>query len=199
MANRRVAKSHRAARKKKMKTTKKSSLLESAAAAAAAGGVSRTGAGKQTTKKRLAPTRVRVVNGVAQKQRKAFAEIESLQKAKSRLVKQQVVERMVLKDHLRDLEARKERIRRGDSAKTERRELAKYIRQLKAEQQVKHASELQNVEAELKRLVEERDNVRAARTAAGVNEEDADWEDVEDDAAEVDEDELQRMFAHLVV
>lgn len=195
MANRRVAKSHRIARKKKMKTTKKSSLLESAAAA---GGL-RTGAGKQTTKKRLAPTRVRVVNGVAKKQKKSFAEIETLQKTKSRLVKQQVAERMVLKEHLRDLEDRKNRIRRGDSAKTERRELAKYIRQLKQEQQVKHASELQNVEAELKRLIEERDNVRAARAAAGADEEDADWEDVEDGVDDVDEDELQRMFAHLTV
>lgn len=195
MANRRVAKSHRAARKKKMKTTKKSSLLESVAAA---GGL-RSGAGKVAAKKRLAPTRVRVVNGVAKKQQKSFSEIESMQKAKSTLVKQQVAERMVLKEHLRDLEARKERIRRGDSAKTERRELAKYIRQLKQEQQVKHASELQNVEGELRRLIDERDNVRAARTAAGANEEDADWEDVEEDVADVDEEELQRMFAHLVV
>lgn len=176
-----------------MKTTKKASLLEGAA------GALRSGAGKQTTKKRLAPTRTRVVNGVAKKQKKSFAEIDSLQKAKSRLVKQQVAERMVLKEHLRDLEARKDRIRRGDSAKTERRELAKYIRQLKEEQQVKHASELQNVEAELKRLIDERDNVRAARAAAGVDEEDADWEDVEDGVDDADEDELQRMFAHLTV
>ncbi|KPI89960.1 hypothetical protein ABL78_0928 [Leptomonas seymouri] len=195
MANRRVAKSHRLARKKKMKTTKKSSLLESAAAASGL----RTGAGKQTTKSQRAPTRMRIVNGVAKKQQKRFAEIESLQKSKSRLMKQQVVERMVLKEHLRDLEARKDRIRRGESAKTERRELAKYIRQLKQEQQVKHASELQNVEAALKQLMDERQSVRAARAAAGLNEEDAEWEDVENDAEDVDEDELQRMFAHLTV
>ncbi|KAL7701070.1 hypothetical protein NQL31_005333 [Lotmaria passim] len=189
MANRRVAKSHRLARKKKMKTAKKSSLLESVAAT-----------GKLTTKKRLAPARVRVVNGVAKKQRRTFSEIETLRKTKSQLMKRQAAERMVLKEHLRDLEARKDRLRRGDSAKTERRELAKYIRQLKQEQQVKHASELQNVEAELKRLIDERDNVRAARAAAGMKEEDADWEDVEDEVDEdVDEDELQRMFAHLTV
>ncbi|KPA78585.1 hypothetical protein ABB37_06185 [Leptomonas pyrrhocoris] len=196
MANRRVAKSHRTGRKKKMKMAKKSSPLASAAAAVSG---LRTGAGKHTTKTRLAPTRVRVVNGVAKRQQKSFSEVESLQKTKSRLMKQQVVERMVLKEHLRDLEARKDRIRRGDSAKTERRELAKYIRQLKQEQQVKQASELQNVEVELKRLIDERDNVRAVRTAAGVNEEDADWEDVEDEVEDVDEDALQRMFAHLTM
>jgi septal ring factor EnvC (AmiA/AmiB activator) len=195
MSNRRVAKSHRLAQKKKIKTAKKSSPLD---AVTAAGG-HRAGAGKQISKKRLAPTRVRVVDGVTKKQRKRFSEIESLQKTKSRLMKQQVAERMVLKEHLRELEARKDRIRRGDSAKTERRELAKYIRQLKQEQQVKHASELQNVEAELQRLIDERDDVRAARAAAGMNEEDADWEDVEDGVDDIDEDELQRMFAHLTV
>ncbi|SYZ64729.1 hypothetical_protein (plasmid) [Leishmania braziliensis MHOM/BR/75/M2904] len=107
---------------------------------------------------------------------------------------------MVLKEHMRDLEARKNRIRRGETAKTERRELAKYIRQLKQEQQVKHASELTNVEMELKRLINERDKVRTARVADGMNEEDVDWEDIGDaDDDDVNEDELQRMFAHLTM
>ncbi|KAG5508057.1 hypothetical protein GH5_07114 [Leishmania sp. Ghana 2012 LV757] len=191
MANRRIAKSHRMARKKKLKTAKRSSADESAA---------RVGAGKIARKLKTAAARVRVVDGVTKKQRHRFEEIESLKKRKSRLLKQQAAERMVLKEHMRDLEARKDRIRRGETAKTERRELAKYIRQLKQEQQVKHASDLSSVEAELKRLINQRDEVRAARAAAGMNEEDADWEDVGDaDDNDVDEDELQRMFAHLTM
>ncbi|KAG5481388.1 hypothetical protein LSCM4_07100 [Leishmania orientalis] len=191
MANRRIAKSHRMARKKKLKTAKRSSAAESAA---------RAGAGKIARKRKTAAARVRVVDGITKKQRRRFEEIESLKKQKSRLLKQQAAERMVLKEHMRDLEARKDRIRRGETAKTERRELAKYIRQLKQEQQVKHASDLSNVEAELKRLIDQRDEVRAARAAAGMNEEDTDWEDVGDaDDSDVDEDELQRMFAHLTM
>nr|CAJ2470916.1 unnamed protein product [Leishmania braziliensis] len=191
MVNRRIAKSHRLARKKKLKITKKTSVDESAA---------RAGAGKNAGKRKTAATRVRVVNGVTKKQQHRFGEIESLKKQKSKLLKQQAAERMVLKEHMRDLEARKNRIRRGETAKTERRELAKYIRQLKQEQQVKHASELTNVEMELKRLINERDKVRTARVADGMNEEDVDWEDIGDaDDDDVNEDELQRMFAHLTM
>ncbi|KAG5481066.1 hypothetical protein LSCM1_06744 [Leishmania martiniquensis] len=191
MANRRLAKSHRMARKKKRKTAKRSS---------ADGSTARAGAGKATRKQKMAEARVRVVDGVATKQKSWFEDIESLKRQKSKLLKQQAAERMVLKEHMRDLEARKDRIRRGETARMERRELAKYMRQLKQEQQVKHASELSNVEAELKRLMDERDKVRAARVAAGMNEEDADWEDVGDaDDEDVDEDELQRMFAHLTM
>ncbi|KAG5507634.1 hypothetical protein JKF63_06583 [Porcisia hertigi] len=188
MANRRIARGHRLARKKKLKTTKKSALNESAL---------RVGAVKTGGRKNMAATRVRVINGVPKKQQRRFGEIESLKKQKSKLLKQQAAERMVLKEHMRDLEARKARIRRGETAKTERRELAKYIRQLKQEQQVKHTSELSNVEAELKRLMDERDQVRAT---AGKNEEDADWEDIGDaDDDDVNEEDLQRMFAHLTV
>ncbi|XQJ26429.1 hypothetical protein NXY56_002391 [Leishmania guyanensis] len=191
MVNRRIAKGHRLARKKKLKITKKTSVDESAA---------RAGAGKNARKRKTAATRVRVVNGVTKKQQHRFGEIESLKKQKSKLLKQQAAERMVLKEHMRDLEARKNRIRRGETAKTERRELAKYIRQLKQEQQVKHASELTNVEMELKRLINERDKVRTARVADGMNEEDVDWEDIGDaDDDDVNEDELQRMFAHLTM
>ncbi|CAJ1022245.1 hypothetical protein Q4I30_002823 [Leishmania utingensis] len=191
MVNRRIAKGHRLARKKKLKITKKASVDESAA---------RAGAGKTAGKRKTAATRVRVVNGVTKKQQHRFGEIESLKKQKSKLLKQQAAERMVLKEHMRDLEARKNRIRRGETAKTERRELAKYIRQLKQEQQVKHASELTNVEMELKRLINERDKVRTARVADGMNEEDVDWEDIGDaDDDVVNEDELQRMFAHLTM
>ncbi|AIN97279.1 hypothetical protein LPMP_180980 [Leishmania panamensis] len=191
MVNRRIAKGHRLARKKKLKITKKTSVDESAA---------RAGAGKNARKRKTAATRVRVVNGVTKKQQHRFGEIESLKKQKSKLLKQQAAERMVLKEHMRDLEARKNRIRRGETAKTERRELAKYIRQLKQEQQVKHASELTNVEMELKRLINERDKVRTARVADGMNEEDVDWEDIGDaDNDDVNEDELQRMFAHLTM
>ncbi|CBZ25606.1 conserved hypothetical protein [Leishmania mexicana MHOM/GT/2001/U1103] len=191
MVNRRIAKGHRLARKKRMKTAKKSSVDGSAA---------RAGVGKSAGKRKMAAMRVRVVNGVSKKQQQCFGEIESLTKQKSKLLKQQAAERMVLKEHLRDLEARKERIRRGETAKAERRELAKYIRQLKQEQQVKHVSELSNLEVELKRLIDERDNVRAARAAAGMNEDDADWEDVGDaDDDDINEDDLQRMFAHLTM
>ncbi|CAJ1022149.1 hypothetical protein Q4I32_002849 [Leishmania shawi] len=191
MVNRRIAKGHRLARKKKLKITKKTSVDESAA---------RAGAGKNARKRKTAATRVRVANGVTKKQQHRFGEIESLKKQKSKLLKQQAAERMVLKEHMRDLEARKNRIRRGETAKTERRELAKYIRQLKQEQQVKHASELTNVEMELKRLINERDKVRTARVADGMNEEDVDWEDIGDaDDDDVNEDELQRMFAHLTM
>lgn len=201
MANRRIAKGHRLARKKKLKTTKKSSVVTAASSGTAAA-AARAGAGKVLAKRagNTAATRVRVVNGVSKTQKNHFSEVEVLHKQRSKLMKQQAAERMVLKEHLRDLEARKDRIRRGDTAKTERRELAKYIRQLKQEQQVKHASELSNVEAELKRLTDQRDQVRASRVAAGMNEEDADWEDVGDaNEDDINEDELQRMFAHLTV
>lgn len=190
MANRRIAKGSRTVKKKKLKLSRKESLATPVAAAkakrkASAAGSTRalSGGGKR-------------VEGQREKRANPARVITSLEKQRSSLIKKHAAERMVLKEHMRDLEARKDRIKRGEHAKTERRELAKYIRQLKQEQQVKHASELANVEEELKRLIAERTAGHASKTSGG-NEEDDDWEDVDD--GDMDEAELLQMFAHLTV
>ncbi len=63
----------------------------------------------------------------------------------SALRKKHAQERMVLKEHMAELK-RKRRVRsRGDDAATERRQMGKYMRQLRGQQIAKHASELQGV------------------------------------------------------
>lgn len=69
-------------------------------------------------------------------------------KQHSLLLKKQQKEKMALKHHVRDLVDRKAKIVRGQNARLERRELAKYIRQLQLEQQEKHASEKLALQAE---------------------------------------------------
>lgn len=147
--------------------------------------------------------------------------IGALKKARTALRKQQQVERMTLKQHTAELERRRVSIRKGDSAKQERRELGKYIRQLKEEQLTKHKTDLASVQAELHQVIDEgEEKFERKRNPKNKNvfgqqqrneEEEADrndvddgdggWEDVPqlgDDDDSMDEDGLQDMFAHLI-
>ncbi|RNF25956.1 uncharacterized protein Tco025E_01802 [Trypanosoma conorhini] len=179
MGRRRVGGNSRVLRKKKLKLSKRTSTVDDiSAVVAAAAGV------KKTTHLRLKRSGSRVSSG---KQRAAA--LEALQKQRSQLLKQQAAERMVLKEHTRELEARRQRIRKGENAKMERRELGKYIRQLREEQKAKHHSELAAVEEAVKK--------HGGKKASDMKRDADEWEDVEDDSEEFDEDELQGMFAHL--
>lgn len=116
---------------------------------------------------------------------------------RSSLYKKQAKERSVLKRHLVDLKERRERIRKGDTAKMDRRELGKYIRQLRKEQTEKHEDELRSVEETLHRL-------RARRQAKHEREANDEWTDVESDVDEMpegtettDPEQLRAMFANL--
>jgi hypothetical protein len=76
------------------------------------------------------------------------------------LRKRHVQERSVLKQHLQELKQRRANLRRGADAKNERREMGKYMRTLKAQQEEKHAKELaelqQRVDAEKAKGLPER-------------------------------------------
>lgn len=63
------------------------------------------------------------------------------------LLKKQAQERMVLKEHLADLRRKRVGRVRGDDAKQERRQMGKYMKQLRAQQISKHATEIGDVEA----------------------------------------------------
>jgi hypothetical protein len=64
------------------------------------------------------------------------------------LRKKQAQERMVLKEHLKDLQRKKLSRVRGDEAKNERRQMGKYIKELKKQQVAKHSAEIANVTSE---------------------------------------------------
>lgn len=180
MANRRLARGSRTLSKKKAKIAKKATLASE----------------KGFSKKSAVPTsgRLRIKATRKINVRSPTTKFDAIMKQRSATRKQHAAERMVLKEHLRDLENRRARIRKGENAKSERRELGKYIRQLKEEQRVKHLSELTNLQTELQRLLD----AAAQRKATGISEND-DWEDVADEELEsVGEDELQDMFAHLI-
>ena len=68
-----------------------------------------------------------------------------LQQKMTVLRKKQAQERMVLKEHLKDLQRKKLSRTRGEDAKNERRQMGKYIKQLKKQQVNKHADEINNV------------------------------------------------------
>ncbi|ESL08946.1 hypothetical protein TRSC58_03341 [Trypanosoma rangeli SC58] len=179
MVRRRVGGNARVLRKKKLKLSKRTTTSgDISAVVAAAVGV------KKTTQLRLKKSGGRAASG---KQR--VAALEALRKQRSQLLKQQAAERMVLKEHTRGLETRRQRIRKGENAKLERRELGKYIRQLKEEQKAKHQSELAAIEEAVKK--------NGGRKGYDMKRDVDEWEDVEDDAEDFDEDELQNMFAHL--
>lgn len=177
MVNRRVGKSSRFAHKKKMKFSNRllkcgdanaSTLADEGPAAPAAKLTSRGAAGKASKKALSTSTKVK--------------KNLSLEKQRSQLLKQQAAERMVLKHHVRELKQRRANIRKGEDAKTERRELGKYIRQLEGEQKKKHEVELQRVVADLK---------KGAKKAAMAGSEGIAGRE------EVSETDLRDMFAHL--
>jgi hypothetical protein len=63
----------------------------------------------------------------------------------SRTLAKQAQERMVLKEHLAELHKRKLSRVRGEDAKTERRQMARYMRELRREQIRKHSGEITDV------------------------------------------------------
>ncbi len=136
---------------------------------------------------------------------------EGAAKQRSALLKRQARERMVLKHHLRELEDRKSKIVRGQNARLERRELAKYMRQLQEEQVSKHTKERQDADEALRlaqggaasgATLPSRGRRRANLSAAAPAEvDDADWED--DDAVAAVRDpksvaDLKQLFANLL-
>lgn len=136
---------------------------------------------RRTAGKKVASS-MRTVNGEKVNRRQAS-------KLKSQLLKRQAKEKVVLKHHIRELEDRRKKIVRGQNARMERRELAKYIRQLGDEQAQKHERELAEAETVLARASGETRELdraawRAARTAddaAAAADDDDEWTDVEDD------------------
>lgn len=107
----------------------------------------------------------------------------SLPKQRSEMLKRQATERMVLKEHLRDLKERRLRTRKGPDAKTERREMGKYIKQLETEMKQNHSQELGNIEHQIK----------AGKKKAAL----AGFEGTAG-REEVTEQELKDMFSHLI-
>ncbi|ORC92692.1 uncharacterized protein TM35_000034450 [Trypanosoma theileri] len=189
MGNRRIGGNSRVLRKKKLKVSKRSTTLGGASTASRVATASTAvTAGGFTVKK--TGLRLKKSGSRAAAEKKRLAALRALQKERSQLLKRQAAERMVLKEHTRDLEARRQRIRKGENAKTERRELGKYIRQLREEQTSKHESEL--------RAIEEAIKIQDSTKRCNTKRVEEDWEDIEDDDVdEIDENELQDMFAHL--
>lgn len=96
-------------------------------------------------------------------------------------------ERMVLKEHLRKLNMAKARLTKGENVKTERRQMAKYIRTLTEQQQQKHAKELAEVTTQ---------HVCARQQALMRSlEGEGDFQPVD---TNVSDDQLRQMFANLV-
>lgn len=137
----------------------------------------------------------------------------AVRKRKSELLKKQAVERMVLKERLRELSEKKKRLRRGENVKAERRELGKYIRQLREQCAKKHALELQEVEEEAE-ACKNRHSKSSHALVGPLNQSPykhmrtkhqagfQDWEDVSSDDEEVEEvkkEDMLQMFANLTL
>eukprot|EP00796_Vickermania_ingenoplastis_P012600 gene12600-8638_t len=147
--------------------------------------------------------------------------LRTLKKRKSDLLKRQAVERMVLKERLRELNDKKNRLRKGENVKAERRELSRYIRQLQEQLQQRHTSDLQSVEQQM--VDARREAARHGRGDEGrrrgrvwlpsgipatlyrhsaqPEEDEGEWEDEDSDGEgegqQEDTEEVIRMFAHL--
>lgn len=147
-----------------------------------------------------APMKTKGKGGTARKKKSVRVRVdpvEQIRRERSLLLKRHMRERVALRDHTRELEQRRASMRRGADAKTERRELGKYIRELKNEQRTKHAAERSQIEAQMAKVVGAASAEEANGCAAG------EWEDVnssEDDQDDevVGESELHDMFAHLM-
>lgn len=176
MVNRRLGKSVRSSQKKKLKISQR--LLNS-------GGRSETRHDEEAESHSMQQKK----NKKVRNSKKAPAESSkqkknvSLPKQRSETLKRQATERMVLKEHLRDLKQRRLRTRKGPDAKTERRELGKYIKQLEVEQKKHHADELSLIEQQ----------IRHGKKKAAM----AGFEGVAG-REDVSEQDLRDMFAHLV-
>ncbi|KAH9589190.1 hypothetical protein LSM04_003744 [Trypanosoma melophagium] len=189
MGSRRIGGNSRVLRKKKLKVSKRSSTQNGVSSSSSTRTTTAGIIGEFTVKKKTV-LRLKKSGTRASAEKQRLAALRSLRKERSQLLKRQAAERMVLKEHTRDLEARRQRIRKGENAKMERRELGKYIRQLQAEQTTKHQSEL--------RAIEEAIRIQDSTKRSDTKQVEEDWEDIEDDDVdEMDENELQEMFAHL--
>ncbi|CCW61267.1 unnamed protein product [Phytomonas sp. EM1] len=208
MVNRRIARGSRNKQKKKIKTSKKAHFSESPQhhdeKPKGLGCQAHLGADESAGRVRLLASGRKPLRLKRSRSAASAATLSVLKRKRSLVLKRQAAERMVLKEHLRELEARRAAIRRGENAKTERRELGKYVRELKGEMRLKHTSELQNVEAELVRLIEAKKQRRGDRLdeegCNGDTSHPQDWEDLDDEEESVgsmDEKKLQDMFSHL--
>lgn len=81
---------------------------------------------------------------------------EQLIKYRTLLRKQQVREKMALREHVRELEKKKNAMRGGkrvaEDLRREKRDLGKYIKQLEEEQKTKHANAMRDVEIRIAQM-----------------------------------------------
>lgn len=211
MPSRRIAKGARTQRKKKLRlakkktisttgvtsshdkvklmtkaVSKKSLMGDSAAASSPFSAVGKKGKKGVTEKK---------------KKNKSVANMGTLYKRRSKLRKKQVAEKMALKEYIRDLESKKSRMskKRNETNRMEKRELNKYMRQLKLEQEQKHKKELDEMEKEIQDAMATSTDGKYAK--AHGHHQHGEWEDVtsedEEEDEAVGEEDLVNMFAHL--
>ena len=99
----------------------------------------RTRAAKKKAKVKISK---RTREAFATKKKKSTVVKKTATKQRSVLLKKHAQERMVLKQHMRQLKQRRAKTVRGADAKNERREMGKYMRKLALEQAAKHKAEL---------------------------------------------------------
>jgi hypothetical protein len=136
-----TGKNARVAKKKRVKVTK---AYQSRLGLAGESGSGKKAASAKSTAARVgAGTKASSAKGAKKGKRGGAGKVNeaSAVKQRSLMLKRHAKEQMVLKHHLRELADRKAKIVRGQNARMERRELGKYMRQLKEEQLAKHAAE----------------------------------------------------------
>ena len=170
MVNRRVGKSARFAKKKKLKI---SDNLRSPSAHYDQNGLDMN----TNLRKPSAAMKKKLAKKASSRRPVAM----SAARRRSQILKAQAVERMALKEHIVSLRDRRARIRKGEDAKVQRRELGKFIKQLIAEQDKKHKEELGSVNGELQSHLK-REVLRDVATVSDA----------------IPEGELRNMFAHLL-
>lgn len=203
MVNRRLAKSARSKQKKREKKSKKESLHNIKDENNDAAGQSRQSGGRRF---RDMDSKHRAV------QASKKGALGALRKKKSELLKRQAAERMVLKERLRELTEKKNRIKKGENAKVERRELNKYIRQLREQIVKKHSQGLKEVEQSIEKARENpSQRRRAGYLPSGIpstlyrhqrqREVGSDWVDESSDSddSSIPEEEMVQMFSHLTM
>lgn len=221
MANRRIARSSRLKQKKREKKSKKESLadIRDDRGNEEQMDVMHGSKGRSSGIKKK-PNQIQFRTG----ERKQKAGVSSrssaagpgvlrlLKKKKSALLKRHAAERMVLKERLRELTEKKNRLRRGENVKVERRELSKYIRQLREQLVKKHEDDLSSVEKDIQAAQKPKGSRHRRMLAPGVpatlyrhQQRDEDWVDeastTDSDSNEEDEtvqeEDMIQMFSHL--
>lgn len=179
MVNRRVGRCGRFAQKKKLKISKR--LLDGSGTVATHDNEEYAAS---TDRQRQRNLQKKSSKKALQNSGKKTQHVQSLAKQRSAALKRQAAERMVLKEHVRELKIRRANIRKGDDAKSERRELGKYIRQIEADLKKKHDTELAQFSQQLSKG-------KKKAAMAGLD-------GVAGRSEEVSESQLMDMFAHLV-